>query len=78
MGSVKSQTLKSAHARTHTRTHTHLRSVNHRANLTACQMITITQEVGRTQEGTQTVTKEYNCTTDEHYNHTEEVRKKRG
>jgi len=38
----------------------------------------ITQEVGRTQEGTQTVTKEYNCTTDEHYNHTEEVRKKRG
>ena len=48
IGSVKSQTLKSAHAHTHT----HPRSVNHRANLTACQMITITQEVGRTQEGT--------------------------
>ena len=38
----------------------------------------ITQEVGRTQEGTQSVTKEYNCTTDEHYKHTEEGRKKRG
>ena len=48
IGSVKSQTLKSARAHTHT----HPRSVNHRANLTACQMITITQEVGRTQEGT--------------------------
>ena len=50
IGSVKSQTLKSAHAHTHARTHTHMRTVNHRANLTACQVITITQEVGRTKK----------------------------
>ena len=60
-------------------THTHMRTLNHRVNLTACQMIkTITQEVGRTQEGTQTVTKQYNCTIDECLNHTEGGGKKGG
>ena len=64
---------------THTHTHTHMRTLNHRVNLTACQMIkTITQEVGRTQEGTQTVTKQYNCTIDERLNHTEGGGKKGG
>ena len=73
IGSVKSQTRKSTH------THTHTRTVNHRVNVTACQMIkTITQEVGRTQEGTQTVTKECNYTIDECHNHTEGGGKKGG
>ena len=41
------------HTHTHTHTHIHTRTENHGVNLTAYQMIkTITQEVGRTQEGT--------------------------
>ena len=67
------------HMRVHAHTHTHMRTVNHRVNVTACQMIkTITQEVGRNQEGTQTVTKQYNCTIDERLNHTEGGGKKGG
>ena len=70
---------KESDTKEYTHTHTHTRTVNHRVNVTACQMIkTITQEVGRTQEGTQTVTKQYNCTIDECLNHTEGGGKKGG